>query len=84
MNIKKDKNIVKLCLISILILYYLNILTTAAVNKWAVMKKVEGYVKILIDIDTYVFIIFRLATPILVAIIIWKVILIFYYLLENK
>lgn len=84
MNMKKDKNIIKICLIGILVLYYINYLSTWAVNKWALYKEVEGNVKVLLDIKRYSYMVLELAVPALAAVIIWKVIMLLYHILENK
>ena len=84
MNMKKDKSIIKICLISMTVLYYINYLSTWAVNRWALGKEIQGYVKVLIDINRYSSNVWQLAAPALAAVIIWKVIMIFYHILENK
>ncbi len=84
MNVTRDKNIIKICLIGILVLYYINYLSTWIVNRWAVLKEIKGYVKVLIDIDSYCYILWKLGAPILSVIVIWKVIMLLYHILENK
>ena len=63
MNMKKEKNIIKICLIGILVLYYMSYLSTWAVNRWALYKEIEGYVKVLIDIQRYSDMVLGLAAP---------------------
>ena len=84
MNMKKKKNIIKICLIGILVLYYMSYLSTWAVNRWALYKEIEGYVKVLIDIQRYSDMVLELAAPVLAAVIIWKVIMLFSHILEDK
>lgn len=84
MNMKKEKNIIKICLIGILVLYYMSYLSTWAVNRWALYKEIEGYVKVLIDIQRYSDMVLELAAPVLAAVIIWKVIMLFSHILEDK
>lgn len=84
MNMKKEKNIIKICLIGILVLYYMSYLSTWAVNRWALYKEIEGYVKVLIDIQRYSDMVLGLAAPVLAAVIIWKVIMLFSHILEDK
>ena len=84
MNMKKEKNFIKICLIGILVLYYMSYLSTWAVNRWALYKEIEGYVKVLIDIQRYSDMVLELAAPVLAAVIIWKVIMLFSHILEDK
>ena len=59
-------------------------LSTWAVNRWALYKEIEGYVKVLIDIQRYSDMVLGLAAPVLAAVIIWKVIMLFSHILEDK